>query len=489
MDEQAFEIHYTPIVETNGSISGAIGVATNITERKRTEDRLSFLANYDPVTGLPNRSLFNDRLDHAMKHAGRSGTKVGLLFVDLDNFKNINDTLGHSAGDDLLRQVAARFSKAVRIDDTVSRLGGDEFTIILEDLASEEDAARVATAILEQSSLPYQLQDSELYVTPSIGIAIYPQDGTTLQTLVMNADAAMYRAKANGRNNLQFFNKDISTGAQERLEITTLLRGALTRGEFSLHYQPQIDTSTSRVIGFEALLRWNNPARGSIPPNVFIPLLEDTGLIIPVGDWVLHEACRWAASLDTTGDTEAPSIAVNLSARQFYQPSLHILVSAALIASGLQPNRLELEITESILIDVETHLETMDRLKRIGVSLSIDDFGTGYSSLSYLKRFPVDRLKIDASFVRDVAIDPDDASIVTTIIGLSHNLGLNVIAEGVETAEQLRFLQEQGCDEIQGYFVARPMPARDVPTWLRNWKEHDHLRLRAQSVTSISRSS
>lgn len=489
MDDQAFEVHYTPIIEANGSISGAIGVATDITERKRTEDRLSFLANYDPVTNLPNRSLFNDRLDHAMKHAGRAGTKVGLLFVDLDNFKNINDTLGHSAGDDLLRQVAERFSKTVRVDDTVSRLGGDEFTIILEYLESEEDAARVATAILQQSSLPYTLQDSELYVTPSIGIAIYPQDGTTLQDLVMNADAAMYRAKANGRNNLQFFNKDISTGAQERLEITTLLRGALARGEFSLYYQPQIDTSNSHVIGFEALLRWDSPVRGGIPPSVFIPLLEDTGLIIPVGDWVLYEACRWAAVLETTGATAAPTIAVNLSARQFYQPTLHKLVAAALTASGLQPKRLELEITESILVDVEAHLETMDRLKRIGVSLSIDDFGTGYSSLSYLKRFPVDRLKIDASFVRDVAVDPDDASIVTTIIGLSHNLGMNVIAEGVETAEQLRFLQEQGCDEIQGYFVARPMPAQDVTAWLRNWTMHDHQHLRAKSVRSISRPS
>jgi len=485
MGEQAFEVYYTPIIDADGSVSGAVGVATNITERKRTEDRLSFLANYDPVTGLPNRALFNDRLVQAMKHADRNDTKVALLFVDLDNFKNINDTLGHSAGDDLLCQVAQRFSKAVRIDDTVCRLGGDEFTIILEDMETEQQAARVATEILQQSSQPYEIQGIGLYVTPSIGIALYPQDGADLQSLVMNADAAMYRAKENGRNNMQFFDKNISSGAQERLEITTLLRGALARGEFSLHYQPQINAGSGRVIGFEALLRWNNAERGSIPPNLFIPILEDTGLIIQVGDWVLHEACRWAASLETTETVTAPSIAVNLSARQFYQPDLHKLVCATLEATGLQPERLELEITESILVDVEAHLETMDRLKQIGVSLSIDDFGTGYSSLSYLKRFPVDRLKVDASFVRDVAIDPDDASIVTTIIGLGHNLGMNVIAEGVETAEQLHYLQQQGCDDIQGYFVARPMPAQDIPAWLRHWKEHGNLHIKAHPATSI----
>jgi diguanylate cyclase (GGDEF)-like protein/PAS domain S-box-containing protein len=474
MGEHAFEVHYSPLLDASGAANGAIGVATDITERKRTEERLSFLASYDPVTGLPNRSLFNDRLDHAMKHADRSGNKVGLLFIDLDNFKTINDTLGHSAGDELLRQVALRFSAAIRVDDTVSRLGGDEFTLILEDLGSAEDAARVASEILQHSAIPYELEGSRLYVTASIGIALYPQDGADVQSLVMNADAAMYRAKDNGRNNFQFFDKAISAGAQERLEIGNLLRGALARGEFSLHYQPQIETGNGRVIGFEALLRWASAERGSIPPNVFIPLLEDTGLIIPVGEWVLQEACRWAAILAGTGSDAAPSIAVNLSARQFHQPDLPGVVAAALDASGLCPDRLELEITESSLVNIEKHLETMDRLKQIGVRLSIDDFGTGYSSLSYLKRFPIDRLKIDASFVRDVATDPDDAAIVTTIIGLGHNLNLKIIAEGVETTEQLHILRGQGCDEIQGYLVARPMPAQEVAAWLQNWRGRVH---------------
>ena len=470
MGDMAFEVHYSPLHDVNGAVSGSIGVATDITARKRTEERLSFLANYDPITQLPNRSLFNDRLEHAMRQADRAGTLVALLFLDLDNFKSINDTLGHGQGDELLRQVAARLRATVRISDTVSRLGGDEFTIIIENLVHEDEAARVAVDILQQSALPYRLQANELYVTPSIGIAIYPQDGDGVQDLVMNADAAMYRAKENGRNNFHFFNKEISRGAQERLELSNLLRGALVRNEFSLHYQPQIAIDNGRVIGFEALLRWHCEARGNTPPNLFIPILEETGLIIPVGEWVLNAACRWAATLDDDGVDPAPSIAVNISARQFRQPDLAGVVARALHASGLAPSRLELEITESSLLDVESHLQTMDSLKRLGVRLSIDDFGTGYSSLSYLKRFPVDRLKIDASFVRDVADDPDDAAIVTTIIGLAHNLDLRVIAEGVENPAQLEFLQAQGCDEIQGYLVARPMPEPDVSEWQRAWR-------------------
>ncbi len=474
LDKNAFEVHYSPLYDADEKVNGAIGVAADITERKHAEERLSFLASYDTVTGLPNRSLFNERLAHAMKQVERSTGNVGLLFIDLDNFKNINDTLGHSAGDRLLRLVAQRFSEKVRAADTVCRLGGDEFTIILENLESAEDAARVAEALLEQSTLPYELKGGETFVTPSIGIAVYPQDGANVQSLVMRADAAMYRAKEIGRNTFQFFNSDISTRIQERLEISNLLRGAMTRGEFSLHYQPQIHTGSGRVIGFEALLRWNNAKRGKIPPNLFIPLLEDTGLIIQVGDWVLHEACCWAAGLYPPGVAEAPSIAVNLSARQFHQQNLPSIVSAALDASGLHPARLELEITESILVDIDVHLGTMDRLKQIGVRLSIDDFGTGYSSLSYLKRFPVDRLKIDATFVRDVAEDPDDAAIVTTIICLGHNLELNVIAEGVETDEQFHFLQQQDCDEIQGYLVARPMAAQDASAWLQEWTMNGH---------------
>ena len=472
MGDMAFEVHYTPLRDAQNRITGAIGIAADITERKRTEDRLSFLANYDPLTGLPNRALFNDRLAHAMQHAERSGEFVGLLFIDLDNFKHINDTLGHTEGDALLRQVAQRLQSVVRVGDTVSRLGGDEFTIILENLGHEEEAARVATAILQLASQPYQLQSREFYVSPSIGIALYPQDGADVQELLMSADAAMYRAKETGRNNYQFFNKDISDAAQEHLALSTLLRGALARGEFALHYQPQIDVRDGRVIGFEALLRWHSEARGMIPPNVFIPILEDTGLIIQVGNWVLHDACRWAAGLDCR-DQAPPGVSVNISARQFRQPDLVEIVAAALEESGLAAGRLELEITESCLLDAEEQLQTMRRLKALGVQLSIDDFGTGYSSLSYLKRFPVDRLKIDGSFVRDVADDPDDAAIVTTIIGLAKNLGMDVIAEGVETHGQVAFLMQQGCSEIQGYLIARPMAAGNVVDWWTDWCGRD----------------
>ena len=328
----------------------------------------------------------------------------------------------------------------------------------------------MAAEILQQAGHPYQLQARDYYVSPSIGIALYPQDGTDVQTLLMNADAAMYRAKETGRNNFQFFNKDISDAAQDHLALSMLLRGALARGEFSLHYQPQIDVRDGRVIGFEALLRCNSAVRGMIPPSVFIPILEDNGQIIPVGEWVLHTACRWAASLEYSGKA-APTIAVNISARQFRQADLARMVTTALADSGLSAERLELEITESCLMNVDDQLRTMEQLKHLGVQLSIDDFGTGYSSLSYLKRFPVDRLKIDGSFVRDIEDDPDDAVIVTSIIGLARNLDMQVIAEGVESAGQLAFLQAQGCHEIQGYLAARPMPAEAIAAWWEHWQK------------------
>ncbi len=463
--EVAFELRYSPLRDEAGEVKGAIGVAIDVTERKRSEDRLAFLANYDPVTGLPNRFLFGDRLTHAMHAADRQHHRVALLFVDLDNFKNINDSLGHAAGDELLKQVAGRLGEVVRSTDTVSRLGGDEFTVILENIAHDEEAVRVAAKILEQSARPYALGSREVYVTASVGIAIYPQDGDSVDLLLMNSDAAMYRAKENGRNGFEFFTKEINARAHERMELGNELRGALARGEFSLHYQPKVAIADGAVIGFEALLRWNNARLGPVPPAVFIPILEDIGLIVEVGEWVLREACRWAASVRVAAG-QAPGIAVNLSARQFRHPHLDRVVHSALAASGLPACRLDLEITESSLLDLEANLQTMDRLKRLGVGLSIDDFGTGYSSLSYLKRFPVDRLKIDASFVRDVAVDPDDAVIVIAIIGLAHHLQLRVIAEGVETQEQMAFLRRHGCDEAQGYLLARPMPADLALAWL-----------------------
>ena len=465
-DRVAFEVRYSTLRDSSGAITGAVGVAIDVTERKWSEKRLSFLANYDPVTHLPNRFLFNDRLAQALRTADRNGTRVGLLFVDLDHFKTINDTLGHAEGDQLLKLVATRLGAAVRRVDTVSRLGGDEFTVVLEDLQRDEEAASVAAKILEQSSLPYTLGASEVYLTPSIGIALYPQDGDNVDALVMNADAAMYRAKENGRNGFQFFTREINLLAQQRLALSSQLRSALQRNELSLVYQPKLDIASGRVIGFEALLRWTSESRGPVPPSLFVPVLEDTGTIVSVGEWVLHEACRWAASLPVEEGCEPLSVSVNLSARQIRDPNLDHIVSEAIAGSGLAANRLELEITESSLVDLQTNLDSLDRLRAAGARLSIDDFGTGYSSLSYLKRFPVDRLKVDASFVRDVAVDVDDAAIVTAIIGLAHNLGLRVIAEGVETVAQLDYLRDQHCDEIQGFLLARPMPAADVVGWL-----------------------
>ena len=467
--ELAFEIQYSPLRDEAGKVTGAIGVAADVTERKQSEDQLAFLANFDPVTELPNRYLFHDRLSQAMRSADRSQERVALLFIDLDHFKTVNDSLGHAAGDELLKQVAKRLNSVVRAGDTVSRLGGDEFTIILESVHDDADAARVAQQLLDQGARPYRLLEADIYITPSIGIAVYPLDGESVESLVMNADAAMYRAKEGGRNNFQFFTKDINVRAQRRLELGNRLRTAIEQREFRLWYQPQVEITSGRVIGFEALLRWPASGPDPIPPSAFVPVLEETGLIMDVGQWVMNEACRWAAHL-AEGSGESLIISVNLSPRQFMQKTLHRVVAEALERSGLAPSRLELEITESSLVDPQMNLETIERLKQLGIRLTIDDFGTGYSSLSYLKRFPVDRLKIDSSFVRDVAIDLDDAAIVTAIIGLAHNLGLRVIAEGVETREQVEFLRANGCDQIQGFIAARPMPAQDVAAWLQRWR-------------------
>jgi diguanylate cyclase (GGDEF)-like protein/PAS domain S-box-containing protein len=468
LNETAFDVRYSPLRGPDGEVIGAIGVAADVTESKHSEQRLSWLANFDPVTGLPNRNLFSDRLDHAIQNAQRGASNVALLFLDLDNFKNVNDTLGHLAGDELLQQVSQRLLSVIRASDTASRLGGDEFTIILENLERAESAALVAQKIIDQSGRPFQISGREIFISSSIGIALFPGDGESAEALLMSADAAMYRAKSAGRNNFQFSSKEANAGVRNRLELGTQLQRALERGEFSLNYQPQVDARDGRVVGFEALLRWQSQDRGAVPPGLFIPILEETGLIVPVGEWVLGEACRWASQLPDNGD-DTPLISVNLSPRQFLHPDLYRMVENALIATQLSVHRLELEITESSLIDPHMNIATMERLKRLGVHLTIDDFGTGYSSLSYLKRFPVDRLKIDASFVRDVAVDADDAAIVTAIIGLSDSLRLRAVAEGVETAAQLQFLQSRGCHEIQGYYIARPMPGDAAKAWLENW--------------------
>ncbi|MEW6635419.1 MAG: EAL domain-containing protein [Actinomycetota bacterium] len=432
-------------------------------ERKRAEQRMAYLAQYDHLTGLANRALFQDRLEQALARAGRSSGRVALMFVDLDRFKVINDTFGHMGGDELLREVAARIRGRLRESDTVARLGGDEFAIILENLAEAHDAAQVARDLLEIISEPVSVGGHEVSMTASIGIAVHPPSG--LEDILMDADTAMYRAKERGRNHYEFYTEEMNVRAFERLTLENGLRQAQRRGEFLLHYQPQVDLRTGYVVGVEALLRWQHPQMGLVPPGRFIPLLEETGMISDVGRWVIEAACRQAKVWSEQG-LPALRVAVNLSARQFGRhQDLPGLVAGALAKTGLEPALLELEVTESLLMeDIEATSRLLRELKHHveGVRVSIDDFGTGYSSLYYLKSLPIDVLKIDRSFVRDVPVDPDDAAITAAVIGLAHNLRLEVVAEGVETAEQLSFLRERDCDLAQGYHLSAPLPAEEV---------------------------
>jgi diguanylate cyclase (GGDEF)-like protein/PAS domain S-box-containing protein len=437
-----------------------------IAERRHAEQQIEFLAYHDPLTGLPNRLLLQDRMQQAMAHAQRTTTRLALLFLDLDNFKKINDSLGHATGDALLKEVASRLRECVRDADTISRQGGDEFVILLSDLLDPDAAVPVLTNIMERLQEPFYADGTELSTSVSIGAALFPQDGPDFETLRKKADMAMYRAKEAGRNTYRFFNEEMNTEAVEHLVIRNGLRRALERGEFTLHYQPQIDLASAAVIGAEALIRWNHPEFGLVPPGRFIPIAEDSGLIVPIGEWVIHEACRQAMAWKTSGLPDL-TIAVNLSAVQFRRSQVEQTVISALQQSGLDPSLLELELTESILIqNVEQVLATVKRLKLLGVKLSIDDFGTGYSSLSYLKRFDIDKLKIDQSFIRDLATDPDDAAIVRAIIQMAHSLNLKTIAEGVENPGMLQRLRIFRCDEAQGYHFARPMPADEFARYL-----------------------
>ena len=436
--------------------------------RKTAEHQMEYLAQHDALTGLPNRVLVQDRFEQARALADRSGSKVALLFLDLDNFKTINDSLGHAVGDALLRQIADRLAGCVRDADTISRQGGDEFLVVLPALQQPDDAAPVLLKLLERLREPIQAEGHELSTSVSIGISIYPDDGPDFNTLLKKADTAMYRAKAAGRNAYRYFDEQMNIEAVEHLALRNDLRRALERGEFSLHYQPQIHLATGAVVGVEALMRWNHPERGAIPPVRFIPLAEESGLIVPMSEWVLREACQQAMRWRAAGLPEL-LMAVNLSAVQFQRGDVEQTVMQALESSGLKPECLELELTESTLIhESEAVLATVQRLKQRGVRFSIDDFGTGYSSLSYLKRFAIDKLKIDQSFIRDLAVDPDDAAIVRAIIQMAHSLGLKALAEGVETAEMLARLRVFGCDEVQGYHFARPMPAQQFEAYLRD---------------------
>ncbi|HSF48718.1 MAG TPA: EAL domain-containing protein [Burkholderiales bacterium] len=434
----------------------------DITSRKQAEQRISHLAHFDGLTGLPNRNLLQDRVAQAIAHAERNRRELALLFLDLDNFKTINDSLGHDLGDDLLKAVSLRLSVCLRDMDTVGRYGGDEFVIILPDLHDGQRADRVATKILEQLASPFTIKQHELHMGASIGISVFPRDGLDAAALMKSADTAMYHAKESGRNQYQFFTAQMNEIVQARLGIEIALRQALKKEQFTLWYQPQVALASGEIVGVEALVRWNHPTQGLVQPDAFIRVAEESGLIGPIGEWALKEACRQSKAWRDAG-LPAINVAVNLSPRQFRRRDLVELVRNALRDTGLEPRYLELELTESALMQhLEETVATLNALRQMGVRIAIDDFGMGYSSLSYLKRFPIGKLKIDRSFVRDIPHDQDDAAIAGAIIAMAHKLALTVVAEGVETPQQLAFLQAHGCDGAQGYFFGRPMPAEEV---------------------------
>jgi diguanylate cyclase (GGDEF)-like protein/PAS domain S-box-containing protein len=449
-----------------GEVVNYVGIFSDMTERKEADERVKFLAHHDALTGLPNRVLLMERLQHALVRSRRQNEGVAVLFIDYDRFKYVNDSLGHQAGDELLVQVAARLLSCVREKDTVSRLGGDEFVILLEDLLDDRSAAAVAQKVLNSSKEPFITGGQELSLTSSIGISIFPADGDSAESLIKNADAAMYHAKSVGRNNFQFYTAQLNAEILERLKMETKLRRAVEADELRLYYQPQVDFQSGALIGVEALLRWSHPEQGLISPHRFISVAEETGQIVELGEWVIGEACRQNKAWQEKGLPSVP-VAVNISALQYQSTGFLQSVLDALDRTGLDPRYLELELTESLLMEqIDDKLAVMRELKSRDIKLSIDDFGTGFSSLSYLKSFPIDKLKIDRSFVNDIMDDPDDAAIVAAIINMSRGLRLTTIAEGVETAEQYHRLKELGCGELQGFYIARPMPAAEFEAWL-----------------------
>lgn len=426
------------------------------------KETLKMQATHDSLTGLPNRLLFSDRLTYGLAQAKRHNHTLSVMFLDLDGFKYINDTLGHDVGDLLLKEVAGRLTHSLREADTIARMGGDEFTVILNDCEGEVGASAVANKILEAFAAPFNLEGRELYITTSVGISMFPNDGLDVETLVKNADTAMYRAKERGRNNYKMYTQALNTATVERMELETGLRRAIDKGELRVFYQPRVDIRTGRTLGCEALVRWQHPTMGLIYPAQFIPLAEETGLIVGLSEWVLHEACKQNKAWHEDG-FPCTDVAVNISAKLLQHGDLVKMVKSVLSETGLDPMYLDLELTESTLMhNPDRATQVLREVKDMGVKISIDDFGTGYSSLSYLKRFPVDAVKIDKSFVKDIANDPDDAAISGAVVAMAHSLKLKVIAEGVETLEQLEFLRSLNCDEMQGYFISRPVPADEL---------------------------
>ncbi len=466
-DDYAERLSFSAITGEKDKVQHYAAVISDITERKKAEEQIHYQANYDTLTGLPNRSLFQDRLNLALPSMSRTDRKLALMFIDLDGFKLVNDTLGHDIGDLLLKETAGRLGTCVRQGDTVARLGGDEFTIIMPNLVDPRHAPLVGQRVLDALAKPFHLKGHETFVSASIGVTIFPDDASEAKELLRNADAAMYRAKEQGKANLHFFTADLNAVVQERMVLKNGLGKALEKGEFSLHYQPKLEIESGRITGVEALMRWNSPDLGMVSPVKFIPVMEETGQVVEMGEWAIRIACLQHQEWRQAGLPRI-RIAVNLSPRQLRDASFVLIVESVLRETGVKPAGLELEITESLLMsDSGGALKALGELHEMGIHMAMDDFGTGYSSLSYLKRFPIDTIKIDRTFVADIATNPDDAEIIRTIISMGHTLNRKVIAEGVENGQQLSLLRDYQCDEIQGYFFSRPLPAGMITKFIK----------------------
>jgi diguanylate cyclase (GGDEF)-like protein/PAS domain S-box-containing protein len=469
--EAAIEDSSAPIHDRRGQVTGAVMVFHDVTGARAQSQKLAHLAQYDSLTDLPNRALFNDRLSHAIAAAHRHHTALVVIYLDLDRFKHINDSLGHLVGDRLLQSVALRLNECVRTSDTVSRQGGDEFVILLSEVTHAQDAAICAEKLLQSIRRPYVLDEHELHVTASIGIVVYPEDGIGMEALLQNADSAMYEAKDRGRDNFQFYRTELNSRASMRQTVETGLRRAIEQNELALHYQPIMNVQTGEIAGAEALLRWDSPALGFMLPDDFIPVAEESGLIVPIGQWVLRQACMQAKAWPDTGSSPR-RLAVNVSAVELRSKNFVNGVASILAETGFDPWNLELEITETFLMqDSKSTAIVLHEIKALGVQLALDDFGTGYSSLSYMRRFPIDTLKVDRSFVSDLTTDPDDASVVTAVINMGRSLHMRVVAEGVETHEQLEFLVKHDCSEAQGYHFSQPLKSEYFADFLSQMTE------------------